>query len=101
MTSPNEAASTPPTQTAGVTRGVARLLEDLGYEWLAEFKLTTGRRVDLIGVDRGGTFVIIEVKTSIADYRGDTKWPEYLAWCDLFYFAVPPAFPRSSKPPAR
>ena len=39
-------------RTAGVTRGVARLLEDLGCEWLAEFKLATGRRVDLIGLIR-------------------------------------------------
>jgi hypothetical protein len=85
-------------RTAGVTRGVARLLEDLGCEWLAEFKLATGRRVDLIGLDRRGAFTIVEVKTSLADYRGDTKWREYLAWCDRFYFAVPPSFPRGVMP---
>ena len=84
--------------TPGVTRGVARLLEDAGLEWLAEFKLATGRRVDLIGLGRGGAVTIVEVKTSIADYRGDSKWRDYLAWCDDFYFAVPPSFPRQILP---
>ena len=86
------------TDTAGVTRDAARLLEDHGCEWLAEFKLTTGRRIDLIGLDRRGTATIIEVKTSVADFRGDEKWHEYLAWCDHFYFAVPPSFPREIMP---
>ncbi len=25
--------------------------------------------------------------------RGDTKWPEYLEFCEHFYFAIPPDFP--------
>jgi hypothetical protein len=35
------------------------------------------------------------VKSSIEDWRVDQKWPDYLAWCDLLYFAVPVEFPQS------
>ena len=30
--------------------------------------------------------------------RGDNKWPEYLDYCDLFYFAIPPDFPPEHVP---
>src|SRR3546814_12959952 len=42
--------------------------------------------------------VAVEVKTSVADFRGDAKWPEYLDWCDAFYFAVPAGFPQELVP---
>ena len=35
----------------------------------------------------------MEVKVSVADYRGDTKWREYLPYCDRFFFATPVEFP--------
>src|SRR5579862_4465869 len=35
----------------------------------------------------------VEIKVSVADLRGDQKWPEYLEFCELFYFAIPPDFP--------
>ena len=75
-----------------LARGVARWLRDLGYNRLAEFRLSNGRRADIAGLDRRGRFVIVEIKTSEADLRGDGKWPEYLDFCDLFYFAVPEGF---------
>jgi len=84
--------------TADITRGAELLLQNLGFRTLTEMKLTTGRRVDVIGLDGRGRFAIVEVKSSLADFRADEKWPEYLAFCDWFYFAVAPDFPRDSLP---
>jgi len=40
----------------------------------------------------------VEIKVALADLRGDGKWPEYLDYCDLFYFAIPPDFPPEHVP---
>ncbi len=89
-----------PATTAGaVTRGSTRLLADLGFRCLTEFKLTSKRRVDVAGLDKAGRFAVVEVKSSLADLRADTKWPEYLAYADWFYFAVDDAFPLDRLPP--
>lgn len=87
-----------PEITRAITRGAARLLGDLGQAVLTEFSLVTGRRVDVIGVDRAGAVTVIEVKASVADFKGDRKWREYLEFCDSFYFAVAPDFPRELLP---
>ncbi len=44
--------------------------------------------------------VIVEIKSSVADFRSDGKWPEYLDWCDRFYFAVAAGFPADILPGA-
>lgn len=77
-----------------LARGVCRALEDRGFGALTEFSLINGRRADVIAVDGAGRFVIVEIKTSEADFRTDRKWPEYRDFCDLFYFAVPVEFPK-------
>ena len=82
----------------GITRGVVRLMGDMGFAPLTEFKLTNKRRVDVAALDRDGQFVVIEVKSSIADFRSDNKWHEYLDFCDYFYFAVDTDFPRDLIP---
>jgi hypothetical protein len=41
---------------------------------------------------------IVEVKSSVDDFRVDTKWPEYRADCDRLYFAVASSFPRELIP---
>lgn len=79
--------------TDSVTRGVCRMLAEAGYGTLKEFRLASGRRVDVMGMNDDGEFVIIEVKISVEDFRGDRKWREYLPYCDRFYFAVPEDFP--------
>jgi hypothetical protein len=79
--------------TALLTRGVCRLFQNLGFGTLTEFKLSNGRRVDVMAIDQNGEFVIVEVKSTVADYRGDRKWHEYLPFCERFYFAVPQGFP--------
>jgi hypothetical protein len=50
------------------------------------------------GLGRDGEFVIVEIKTSLADFRSDGKWQEYLDFCDRFFFAVPGDFPREVLP---
>ncbi len=87
-----------PETTASVTRGAARLLSALGYAPLAEFPLPNGRRADLMALGPKGELVIVEVKSSVEDYRTDRKWGDYGPFCDAFYFAVPPEFPREILP---
>ena len=89
---------TRPEITGGVTRGALRLFEALGYATLLEVPLPNGRRADLMGLGAKGEIVIAEVKSSLEDYRCDAKWPEYAPYCDAFYFAVPPEFPRDIIP---
>src|ERR1700691_3655066 len=57
------------TTAAEVARGVSRLLIQEGYS------------------------PILEITLAIPDLKGDMKWPEYLEFCELFYFAIPPDFP--------
>lgn len=82
----------------GITRGVTRLMGDMGFTPLTEFKLTNKRRVDVAALNREGQFAVIEVKSSVADFRADNKWHEYLDSCDFFYFAVDADFPRDLIP---
>jgi hypothetical protein len=83
---------------AEICRGVCRALAQLGHATLTEFPLASGRRADVIALGRAGELSIIEVKSSIADFRSDRKWPEYGDWCDRLYFAVGPDFPRQLIP---
>lgn len=82
-----------------LARGAARLLADRGVAAIAEFTLPCGRRADLAGLGRKGEMVIVEIKSGPADFRADTKFPDYFAWCDRFYFAVSERFPASILPP--
>ena len=69
------------------------MLAAAGFVSLKEFPLGNGRRADLIGLDERGRIAIVEVKSSLADYRADGKWMDYLPYCDLFFFAVAEDFP--------
>ncbi len=71
-----------------IRRGVVRHFQELGVSMIAELALASGRRADLIGMDRKGKFVIIEIKSSIEDFKVDHKWPEYLVHCDSYFFAT-------------
>jgi len=85
---------------ASVQRGVCRLLAQMGYAPVTELTLATGRRVDILALGPKNEIAVIEIKSSLADYRTDAKWEEYLDFCDRFYFAVPPEFPREIIPEA-
>lgn len=76
-----------------LARGVCRALEQLGYASLLEFPLANGRRADILALGRRGDLAIIEIKSSVADFRADRKWTEYRDFADRFYFAVPSTFP--------
>jgi hypothetical protein len=78
---------------ADVRRGTSRWLLRAGVAPLAEVSLGNGRRADLLGVDGAGRLTLVEIKVSLADLRGDRKWPEYLDHCDRFFWAVPLGFP--------
>lgn len=81
-----------------LARGVVRALGERGFSSLTEFTLRNGRRADVLALDRSGNVTIVEVKSSLEDFRSDRKWPEYLEFCDLFYFAVPETFPKDLIP---
>jgi hypothetical protein len=78
---------------AGVQRGVRRLFAQLGHVTMPEFTLANGRRADLIALAPDGSLTIVEIKSSVADFRADRKWPNYEDFCDRFYFAIPETVP--------
>jgi hypothetical protein len=81
-----------------IRRGVCRRLRAEGFALIPELTLPSGRRADLLGLGASGEILIIEIKSSIEDFRADGKWPEYLAHSDLFYFATGPSVPRDIFP---
>ena len=87
-----------PETTEAVTRGAVLLLTQLGYAPLLEAPLPNGRRADILALGPKGDLMIVEVKSSLEDYRTDAKWPEYMPYCDCFSFAVGPDFPRHILP---
>lgn len=96
-TSP-EAAGDGRAPARAITRGVQRLLTDLGSACLLEFTLANGRRADVFALDAAGGLAVVEVKSCLADFLTDHKWEAYLPFCERFYFAVDEAFPRERLP---
>lgn len=82
-----------------VRRGVMRLLMQTGDMPICELILPNGRRADVAALARDGTVLIVEIKSSVADFRSDQKWPDYRAYCDRLFFAVSPEFPNELLPP--
>ncbi|MFM7404151.1 MAG: MmcB family DNA repair protein [Erythrobacter sp.] len=78
-----------------VARGIGRLFARNDIWCLAEVPLKNGRRADLMGIDAKGLIVIVEIKVARADLLGDTKWPDYLDFCDRFYWGLPPGLDRA------
>jgi hypothetical protein len=79
--------------SAGLARGICRALTQLGFASLVEFPLASGRRADILAVGKAGELIIIEIKSSVADFRSDRKWTTYRDFADRLYFAVPNDFP--------
>ncbi|MEM8662718.1 MAG: MmcB family DNA repair protein [Pseudomonadota bacterium] len=73
-----------------VRRGVSRLLRELGFGVVPELTLPSGHRADLAAVGADGEIWIVEIKSSLADFRADDKWAHYKGWSDRFYFASTP-----------
>ena len=74
-------------------RGVTRMLSQENTACLPEISLPNHRRADLMGITQKGELWIIEIKSGLADLQADKKWPEYLPYCDRFFFAIAPDFP--------
>lgn len=81
-----------------IARGVVRLLAEHDRPAITEVTLKNGRRADVMSLAKDGEIWIVEVKSSVADYRSDGKWQDYLEFCDRYFFAVPPDFPRELIP---
>jgi hypothetical protein len=76
-----------------IRRGVQRMLGQMGAHVLPELSLASGRRADLVAMTRRGDIWIIEIKSSVEDFRVDRKWPEYRLHSDRFFFATHPDVP--------
>ena len=91
-----ELLSPPPTrpeETVLVTRGVKRHLVQLGFAVVDELPLASGRRADVVGLSPSGDIWIVEVKSSVEDFRVDQKWPFYRLHADRLFFATSPRVP--------
>ena len=96
MSAPPDIEAAP--AAALLSRGVCRALDQLGYASLVEFPLTNGRRADVLGLGKAGDLLIVEIKSSVADFRADRKWTTYRDFADRLYFAVPAHFPQALIP---
>ena len=76
-------------QTAlSVARGTARLLHQFGFSCVSELALPSGRRADIVALNPAGDVWIVEIKSSVADFRADQKWTDYRLHCDRLFFAT-------------
>jgi hypothetical protein len=81
-----------PLAAQDVARGVTRLLYRQDLFAICEVPLPNGRRADMMAICGKGMLTIVEIKVSRADLLGDHKWPDYLDYCDRFFWAVPSGF---------
>ena len=81
-----------------VARGVRRMLRSLGFSSVTELPLASGRRADIVALGADGSFHVIEIKSSVADFRADCKWRDYRLHCDKLYFAIPESVPSEIMP---
>ena len=81
-----------------IARGARRYLRALGFATVPELSLRSGRRADLVALGSDGAILIVEIKSSIADFRADGKWRDYRRHCDRLYFAVTAAMPLAIMP---
>lgn len=58
------------------------------YVTSAEVTLPNNQRADVIGYNREGKIIIIEVKVNREDFLQDKKWQGYLPYCHEFYFLL-------------
>ncbi len=76
-----------------IQRGALRYLGARGLVGVPEFCLASGRRADIAAIDAKGEVWVIEIKSSVIDFRTDRKWTDYRVHCDRLFFAVSPDFP--------
>jgi hypothetical protein len=81
-----------------VQRGVGRLLVGLGFSVVYELPLASGRRADVAALSPQGDLWIVEIKSSVEDFRSDQKWPDYRRHCDRLWFATHAGVPAAIFP---
>jgi hypothetical protein len=81
-----------------IARGLRRMLRAQGYSSVTELPLLDGRRADVVALHGDGSLLIIEIKSSLADFRADRKWRDYCAHCDEFFFAIGAHMPAEIMP---
>ena len=81
-----------------IARGVRRLLRARGFSSVTELPLIDGRRADVVALNGEGAVWIVEIKSSVADFRADKKWRDYVAQCDRLYFAISHEMPADIMP---
>ncbi|HTK13952.1 MAG TPA: MmcB family DNA repair protein [Xanthobacteraceae bacterium] len=82
-----------------IARGTCRLLHAHGFSCVGELPLPSGRRADLVALNEAGEIWIVEIKSSIADFRADQKWEDYRAHCDRLFFSTVVEVPCEIFPP--
>ncbi len=82
-----------------IARGATRLLHTFGHSVVGELPLASGRRADLVALAADGEIWIVEIKSSIADFRADQKWMDYRMHCDRLFFATTVEVPCEIFPP--
>ncbi len=87
-----------PGTTALLARGVTRMLLDRGLVSVLEVPLANGRRADVMALTANGEVWIVETKSCVEDFAVDAKWPDYIEYCDRFFFGVTEAFPHDLIP---
>jgi hypothetical protein len=83
---------------AMIARGTCRLLLSLGFSTVCELPLASGRRADIVALGGDGELWIVEIKSSVEDYRVDRKWPDYRLHCDRLFFATADHVPQEIFP---
>lgn len=78
-----------------VARGIKRLFARNDIWCVEEMALPNNRRADLMGIDARGQIILVEIKVARGDLLGDNKWPDYLDFCDRFFWGVPPGLDRA------
>ena len=85
-------------EASRICAAVMRFYGERGYACLPEFTLKTNRRPDVTCLNKQGEIIMVEVKSSVADFKADKKWHEYSEWADALYFAVAEDFPLNILP---
>lgn len=83
---------------SAIARGTRRMLWARGFATVTELVLASGRRADVAALSDKGELWIVEIKSSVADFRSDSKWPQYQEFCDRLLFAVDRDFPSDILP---
>lgn len=67
-------------------------MKHLGHGYAMHYEVglnKNGRlRADIIAISVAGHISIGEVKSSVADFKKDTKWPSYIKYADRFHFIL-------------